>query len=132
MISRFSTVVVGGIELSGISTTVVTPPDSAALVPVQKPSQCVRPGSFKCTCVLLGRNLSAIDCDGIPGDVLYESGKDDVITSVDDFGVVVDSAQGTFDDGDNGPLFSIDNNGSLDELIVAGKKDPGAVEDELV
>jgi len=49
---RFFTVVVGGIEFSGISTTVVTPPDKAALVPVQKPSHAVRPGSFKCTCTL--------------------------------------------------------------------------------
>ena len=55
LIARFSTVVVGGIELSGISTRVVTPPDSAALVPVQKPSQSVRPGSFKCTCALEGK-----------------------------------------------------------------------------
>ena len=52
LIVRFSTVVVGGIEFSGISTTVVTPPDRAALVPVQKPSHSVRPGSFKCTWAL--------------------------------------------------------------------------------
>jgi len=59
LIVRFSTVVVGGIELSGISTTVVTPPDRAALVPVQKPSQSVRPGSFKCTCAL-GRGKKVV------------------------------------------------------------------------
>ena len=47
LIFRFSTVVVGGMEFRGISTTVVTPPETAALVPVQKPSQSVRPGSFK-------------------------------------------------------------------------------------
>lgn len=52
-VSRWSTVVVGGIELSGMSTTVVTPPDAAARVPVQNPSQSVRPGSFKCTCALV-------------------------------------------------------------------------------
>jgi hypothetical protein len=52
LIARFSTVVVGGIELSGMSTTVVTPPDAAARVPVQKPSQSVRPGSLRCTCAL--------------------------------------------------------------------------------
>jgi hypothetical protein len=45
-------VVVGGIELSSMSTTVVTPPDKAARVPIQKPSQSVRPGLFKYTCVL--------------------------------------------------------------------------------
>ena len=44
--------VVGGIELSGMSTTVVIPPDAAARVPVQKPSQSVRPGSLRCTCAL--------------------------------------------------------------------------------
>jgi len=49
---RFSTVVVGGIELSGMSTTAVMPPDAAARVPVQKPSQSVRPGSLRCTCAL--------------------------------------------------------------------------------
>lgn len=43
---------VGGIELSGISTRVVTPPEAAARVPVQKPSQSVRPGSFRWTCAL--------------------------------------------------------------------------------
>src|SRR5579863_4593931 len=52
LIARFSTVVVGGMELSGMSTTVVIPPDAAARVPVQKPSQSVRPGSLRCTCVL--------------------------------------------------------------------------------
>jgi hypothetical protein len=45
-------VVVGGIEFRGISTRVVTPPDAAALVPVQKPSQLVRPGSFRWTWAL--------------------------------------------------------------------------------
>ena len=44
--------VVGGIELRGMSTTVVMPPDAAARVPVQKPSQSVRPGSLRCTCAL--------------------------------------------------------------------------------
>jgi len=52
LVARFSTVVVGGIELSGMSTTVVIPPDAAARVPVQKPSQSVRPGSLRCTCAL--------------------------------------------------------------------------------
>lgn len=68
--ARFSTVVVGGIEFSGMSTTVVTPPDMAALVPVQKPSQSVRPGSFKCTCTL-GRGPSASTIR-TTGDLLYE------------------------------------------------------------
>lgn len=49
---KFSTVVVGGIELSGMSISVVTPPLIAAVVPVWKPSQAVRPGWFKWTCVL--------------------------------------------------------------------------------
>jgi hypothetical protein len=52
LVAKFSTVVVGGIELSGMSTTVVMPPDAAARVPVQKPSQSVRPGSLRCTCAL--------------------------------------------------------------------------------
>ena len=51
--SRFtcnaSTVVVGGIELRGMSTIVVTPPAAAARVAVAKPSHSVRPGSFTCT-----------------------------------------------------------------------------------
>lgn len=51
--ARLSTVVVGGIELSGMSTRAVTPPDAAARVPVQKPSQSVRPGSLRCTCALV-------------------------------------------------------------------------------
>ncbi len=51
--ARLSTVVVGGIELSGMSTRAVTPPDAAARVPVQKPSQSVRPGSFRWTCALV-------------------------------------------------------------------------------
>lgn len=41
--------VVGGMALSGMSTTVVTPPKAAARVPVQKPSHSVRPGSLRCT-----------------------------------------------------------------------------------
>ena len=53
--SRCATVVVGGMELRGMSTTAVTPPDAAARVPVQKPSQSVRPGSFKCTWALRKR-----------------------------------------------------------------------------
>lgn len=42
-------VVVGGIELSGMSTRVVIPPKAAARVAVSKPSQCVLPGSLMCT-----------------------------------------------------------------------------------
>ena len=42
---------VGGNELSGMSSRVVTPPVPAAVVAVAKPSQCVRPGSFTCTWV---------------------------------------------------------------------------------
>ena len=42
---------VDGIEFSGMSITVVTPPAAAALVAVAKPSQSVRPGSLMCTWV---------------------------------------------------------------------------------
>ncbi|KAK4124451.1 hypothetical protein N657DRAFT_571933, partial [Parathielavia appendiculata] len=42
-------VVVGGMAFKGMSMTVVTPPEAAALVPVSKPSHSVRPGSFRCT-----------------------------------------------------------------------------------
>src|SRR5215471_3324271 len=41
---------VGGLALSGMSTTQVVPPAEAASLPVAKPSQSVRPGSLKCTC----------------------------------------------------------------------------------
>lgn len=44
--------VVGGMEFKGMSTTVVTPPEAAARVPVQKPSQSVRPGSLRWTWAL--------------------------------------------------------------------------------
>jgi hypothetical protein len=40
---KFSTVVVGGIELSGMSTIVVKPPAAAADVAVRNPSHSVRP-----------------------------------------------------------------------------------------
>ena len=53
--SRLATVVVGGMELRGMSTTVVTPPEAAARVPVQKPSQSVRPGSLRWTWALCVR-----------------------------------------------------------------------------
>ena len=46
-----STVVVGGRQLSGMSTRVVMPPAAAARVAVQKPSHSVRPGSLTCTWV---------------------------------------------------------------------------------
>ena len=42
-------VVVTGSELSGMSTSDVTPPAAAARVAVSKPSHSVRPGSFTCT-----------------------------------------------------------------------------------
>ena len=42
---------VGGFELSGMSSTVVTPPAAAARVAQSKPSHSVRPGSLICTCV---------------------------------------------------------------------------------
>ena len=48
---RLSTVVVGGRELSGMSTRVVMPPAAAARVAVQKPSHSVRPGSLTWTWV---------------------------------------------------------------------------------
>ncbi|AOW28069.1 conserved hypothetical protein [Candida albicans WO-1] len=47
---KLATVVVGGMAFNGISITVVTPPDAAALVPVSNPSHSVLPGSFKWTC----------------------------------------------------------------------------------
>ena len=43
--------VVGGIEFSGMSMIVVTPPRAAAVVAVEKPSHSVRPGSLTCTWV---------------------------------------------------------------------------------
>src|SRR4029079_9013997 len=46
-----STVTVGGMEFSGMSTIVVTPPAAAARVAVSKPSHSVRPGSLTCTWV---------------------------------------------------------------------------------
>ncbi len=42
--------VVGGMLLSGMSTSVVTPPAAAARVAVAKPSHSVRPGSLMWTC----------------------------------------------------------------------------------
>ncbi|ANB12493.1 hypothetical protein AWJ20_749 [Sugiyamaella lignohabitans] len=47
LVVKLATVVVGGIAFNGISITVVTPPEAAALVPVSNPSQSVLPGSFK-------------------------------------------------------------------------------------
>ncbi len=47
--SRAGTDVVGGIELSGMSTSVVTPPAAAARVADANPSHAVRPGSLTCT-----------------------------------------------------------------------------------
>ena len=71
-----------------------------------------------------------------PRDVLYESGDDDVTSGVDDLSVIADFVlvlvQGTFVDGENGPLVSIYNDESLNELAVVGKKDPGAMEDKGV
>src|SRR4051794_35859277 len=53
--ARFSSsaaaVVVGGMEFSGMSRIVVTPPAAAARVAVAKPSHSVRPGSLTCTWV---------------------------------------------------------------------------------
>lgn len=40
---------VGGMLLSGMSTTVVTPPAAAAAVAVTNPSHSVRPGSLTWT-----------------------------------------------------------------------------------
>jgi hypothetical protein len=45
-ISSAATLVVAGMELSGMSQSVVTPPATAARVALAKPSQSVRPGSF--------------------------------------------------------------------------------------
>jgi hypothetical protein len=44
-------VVVAGMELSGMSRIVVTPPAAAARVADAKPSHSVRPGSLTWTCV---------------------------------------------------------------------------------
>jgi hypothetical protein len=41
--------IVGGLEFSGMSKNAVKPPAASAAVPVSSPSQCVRPGSLKCT-----------------------------------------------------------------------------------
>ncbi len=49
--SRAATSMVGGIEFSGMSMIVVTPPAAAAAVAVAKPSQSVRPGSLTWTWV---------------------------------------------------------------------------------
>ena len=42
--------IVGGDEFSGMSKNAVKPPAASAALPVSSPSQCVRPGSLKCTC----------------------------------------------------------------------------------
>ena len=47
---RFAREVTGGSEVHGMSTTHVTPPAAAALVPVSKSSRWVNPGSSKWTC----------------------------------------------------------------------------------
>ena len=49
--SSAARVVVTGMQLSGMSTSVVTPPAAAARVAVAKPSHSVRPGSLTCTWV---------------------------------------------------------------------------------
>ena len=64
--------------------------------------------------------------------LLYESGKDDGISGLDYSDPVVGLAQGTFGDGDNGPLVRVDEDGSLSGLWIARKKDPGAMEHDLV
>ena len=50
--------VVGGIELSGMSSRVVTPPAAAARVAVANPSHSVRPGSLTCTWVSTSPGIS--------------------------------------------------------------------------
>jgi hypothetical protein len=50
--SRAPTEVVEGIELRGMSITVVTPPEMAAKVPDVKPSQDVLPGWLRWTWAL--------------------------------------------------------------------------------
>lgn len=54
------------------------------------------------------------------------------MSCIDDIGVIVDSAQGTLDNGNDGPLVDINNDGSLHRLVVIREKDSGAMEDELV
>ena len=70
-----SRVVVGGIELSGMSTSVVTPPIAAArCAAVAKPSHSVRPGSLRCTWVstMPGRiaSLAPVVEANVAGDVV--------------------------------------------------------------
>ena len=82
--SRCATVVVGGIELRGMSTSVVTPPDAAARVPVQKPSQSVLPGSLRWTCAL-ARIIAVSVSVGKYGeqDALDETWYDNAVARVD-------------------------------------------------
>ncbi len=67
MASSAARVVVAGMQLSGMSTTVVTPPAAAAAVALADPSHSVRPGSFTWTCAstipaLTTRSPASIAC----------------------------------------------------------------------
>ena len=64
--------------------------------------------------------------------LLYESRKDDGISGLDYSDLIVGLAQGTFGDGDNGPLVRVDEDGSLNGLWIVRKKDLGAVEHDLI
>lgn len=66
-----------------MSTTVVMPPDAAARVPVQKPSQSVRPGSLRCTCALDAREAGWADGrQSRETDVLDESREEILVADV--------------------------------------------------
>lgn len=69
-------------EFKGISTTVVIPPETAARVPVQKPSQSVRPGSFKCTCAL-GKSGPTCNPNSVYHDLLDKPGEYVLVADVE-------------------------------------------------
>src|SRR6185503_7304106 len=64
-----ASVVVGGIELSGISTSVVTPPAAAASVALRKPSHSVRPGALMCTCVSTSPGITT---ESLPASIISQ------------------------------------------------------------
>jgi hypothetical protein len=68
---------------NGISITVVTPPKAAALVPVQKPSHSVLPGSLRCTCASTrpGRRMSGLWSWYTVSGEKFEEGRMEVCTS---------------------------------------------------
>ncbi len=79
-------VVVGGTELSGMSTSVVTPPSAAARVAVANPSHSVRPGSLTCTWVSTTPGSTIDACRArrstSPGDRRWSTGATAAIRAV--------------------------------------------------